>query len=330
MARYKGGFRKGTKVKLSKGVYSDGREYRMSVTSGVDNTDMKDLFSLPPDGCLRRLWYKKVLIEPDTALPEDIAKDFERYVCRLYYEQSKRYTKKANRDYRSRTYSYMISHISAFLTGKTTAKSVPGIIKVVTEPEYIRIQYEGIPEHWGLEIQHVITTNMFPWGCILVYCPFKAKVLAFDINADDDIAVEIVKACGDFWEDNVQKKTIPPSFNVDNECCMFCHWRITCHGEQYLVSKPNLQFEVAVNDLFNLQRHETLIAQTKKVIEKSAVGLLGTKKSVITPLGTISFGAKSQTKIDTQKLFKDHPEFKQVYGKPISIDEFKLIPWNKK
>jgi len=329
MARYKGGYKKGIKVKLGKGLYSDGREYRMSMTSGVDNSDMKDLFSLPPDGCLRRLWYKKVLIEPDTPVPEEVTKDFERYVCRLYYEQSKRYTKKANRDFRSRTYQYMIAHIGAFLTGKTRGKSVPGIIKVVTEPEYIRIQYDGLPESWKLEIQHAIVTNMFPWGCVIVYCPFVSKILSFDVNNDDDLATEIIKACGDFWEDNVQKKNIPPKFDVDNERCLFCHWRITCHGEKYLVTKSNAKIDATVNDLFNLQRHEAIISDAKRILEEIATGQMGTKKSVVTPLGAISHSLKAQTKIDTKKLFKDHPEFKQVYGKPIEVEEFKLTPWNK-
>ena len=334
MARYKehkGGFQRGRLVKLAKGVYTDSREYWMEETSGVNGKDMTDLYGLL-SGCQRKLWYRKTGATPNAPIKLNLTERYQKTVKDLYYTQTKRYANMPNRDFRSKEHKNMYCGYDIRLPAdkaKIGVKTIPGIIKVMPEPEYLKYKWTGLTGEISLEAQHIMYVTRSPWMVVLIFCPFISAILSYDIATDKAMIDNIITEVQEFWP-HVTENNPPPKLEVNNPKCFECNWRITCQGEEFMVpfDQNTLNLEKPVNDLLLLQFYQDTLTLTKAIIEKEVVrGLLG-KEKVITPLATVEYVTKTQRKIDTAKILQDNPDFKQNYGVPITTRELKIIPWN--
>ncbi len=323
----KGGFVRGAKVRIGKNKYSDGREYHIPPASGIDNSDMADLFCLPPAGCSRRLFYKKTLVAPDFPVEEFAVRPFLDLVEPVYYGKMKRYVRKPSRDFRSSTHKLMISHPSFLLVGDKRAGSIPAAVKVVPTAEFIRIQYSGLPEAWVLEAQHLALVKG-AWACVIVYCPFYSDILNYDIEGDPAVAQEILSAAKDFWV-CVEKQEAPPRFDKTDKRCFLCPFRIVCQGEEFRKPKADTKMNEIARRMIFLDDEAQSITDARKALQGESLRAMGSKYVVDTAYGTIDASTRKQVKIDTAKLFKDHPDLKKKYGKQVPVKEPKLVPWNK-
>ena len=329
MARYtRRGFNKGRRIKLGKGKYSDGREYHIDKNTGIDTTDVNDLFSLPPDGCLRRIYYRKTGMVRDT--PEKqviITKSHMLVISHLYMAQTGRKVQRTNKDYRSKISPHMIADFDVRIIGNAKSNTVPALVKIVTEQEYIRIKYGGLPELYRLQAQHASYVCNDKWAGVILYCPSRTKILSFDVPRDSQTDEHAVRACNDIW-DMIQHQELPKAFDIKNRRCLFCSWRITCKGDQYLVEKLKESYSEMADDMLVLQTIEEEIRLARENVQDSIIKQLNGRKQLITPFATIDYDEKEQWKIDTAKMLKELPDLKTRYGKKIITKKVSITPWN--
>lgn len=338
------------KVKLGKGKYKDGREYVIDRMSGIGSSDVADVFSLPPYGCARRLYYQKIGTQPDYELPKDETNYhirrgnmFERLAAEEYIKMTGRKAIKPNRAFRSDYHHYMIAHLDWLIVNKglpRKQRSCPLELKNPSKEHFLKIKMEGIPEYWLLQLQHQIYVKEAPWGSFGIMSPELAQMLpAFDLERDDALINKIIRAEGLMWDTILERKP-PEKLDIDDKRCAVCSWRVTCHGEisEFLEKASDWRY-IEDEDFQELTR---AYLELKKDIDNRSETLDMLKSTIQKKLEQYPDNSKFKTdwmKIynleykraswDVKRLALDHPELELNYKKISQVKQLRLVAINE-
>ncbi len=313
-------------------------------TKGIGGSDIHHLFSLKPYGCARKLWYEKRGIEPDYPFFGNKATErgskLEAIVANEYREETGRELRISQKCY---TYGgWATGHIDLKLTGgrdgsddSEEGSPNPGVleIKVPGMHMFRKIKREGLPGAYILQLQHYLMLTGWSWGSYAIFWADGWELLTFDVDKNDKLISEIVKAGTSFWND-VLGNNPPFRLKETDPRCGKCSYRTTCQGQHMLESAEEsektepveclaipLQEYLEAKEACN-QADENLTAikeRIKKYLGKTVEALTIGGKIIYRPIETMRW--------NTKLLEKDHPELVEKYkqksiSKPLRVYTF--------
>lgn len=310
-----------------------GSIFRIDPLTGISEYDMKDLFQLPPDGCQRRLFYQKINAPEDAFLAIDektrkkewtyfTAQDFLlTSLCLLRYNEGlNRKARKNNMDWRGRR-QFMIAKCPAYWL-RNVKQAVPLLITHLDDVDYFRLMNAPDTEI-TLQMQHTLSVRELPYmafgGISFNYLP----VVHYEIEADPAIQARIVEKCQDFWA--LKEKEEPPDkYDPSHRACLFCTYRVTCHGEKYRTRASALDDHIKRYITIQEEIERLTIANT---LAEQAIFNKLTDQKAESLWGKISVTTRSRVVIDQDRMFKEHPGLKKEYGVAKPINKLNFVPW---
>jgi putative phage-type endonuclease len=129
---------------------------------------------------------------------EAIAAD---YYAELTGRKLRRYT----RAYAHKQHSFIQGHIDRIVEGE----SVIAEIKCPSIAAYRKIQREGLPDSWQIQMQVYMGLSGHKQCVIIVFCADAWDLLHFELEFDEAIYTPAIAAGAKFWTDHVLTQTPP-------------------------------------------------------------------------------------------------------------------------
>lgn len=333
-------WQKGQKVKVSPGVYLDGREYVIDRRSGIGGSDVSNVLSLKPYGCARRLFYEKIGQQSDFPLPAENpnmrrGKLLEHVAADLYAEETGRRVWRPGRSFRSNQHPFMIANIDRFFSiagGKKKVGGKTGLpleIKCPSKAMFYKIKSEGMPDEYLLQHQHYLTVLQREWGSLSFFCAETTDTYNTDIAFDEPNSFELIRAEAAFWKMITEKKP-PATLSPDDERCPRCSWRVTCHGDLgiYLQPEPDMVWQTDLSELTqeyidlrsDIDEREEILKQLASTISQKMIA------SKIETNNARVYATSFQRRAWNNKLlYQEHPEISEQYSSAKEVRQLKII-----
>lgn len=294
----------------------------MNRQHSIGASDLDDVFGLDY-GCKRRLWYEKTGHEPDYPFRGNVhtwrGKLLESVGAELFEERAVCMLSDA----------HPLQHSEyPFITGTpdriryTNTKQEPVEIKCPGLRAWNKIQYEGMPYSYLLQLQQYIHLLNAEAGYFAILCIEKEDgFLPFEVKRNDELIEVIIAAQVAFWE-QVQQRIIPEELSDDDPRCPRCSYRATCKDAKLLdampeVGKIELRLDiaqpvdeyVAARDL--AREADAYLEQTKEALKKA----LGSTQVAEVDGRRIYYKESTSYWWDVKKLAKERQELVQDYMK---------------
>lgn len=311
---------------------------------GIDRTkcigasDVKDVFSLPPYGCRRRLWYEK------SGQPVDYPKTetehirrgllFEDFIATLYQRETKNRLVKLsgkNLPLRDSDHPFITAQPDRLLK----KDGAPFEAKCPGRRTFIKVKADGLQDEYILQVQQQIHITKTDYGVVAILCAETGDFLHFEQAREQGLIQEILRAEISFWQE-VQDKKSPERLDVSDTRCRRCEYRICCRGQALLDSVPAGDGELQTDtSLFGIlgqyaeakSIYEDAEAYLEEIKEKIRQALGGRMAVEVPGQGRVYYKPVESMRWDTKLLAARHPELttefrKKIITRPLNIHLF--------
>lgn len=215
-------------------------------------------------GCPRKLSYEKLGIEPDYAHTPETLRLFERghlmedVAAQRYSSKTGRRVFRSNLPYVSKEIAFARVNIDRNI--KADDRGVGRLeCKSANEHVFLRMQKEGLPSAYLLQIQHTLMVTGSTWGAFsVVEVPdyvdsvieqiadqrLRNRVLEtlypkfddfyFEVERNENLIATIFEAEQKFWNLIENGKLADPLPDIKDDRCSSCNFRRTCRGQAYV------------------------------------------------------------------------------------------------
>lgn len=214
-------------------------------------------------GCPRRLSYEKLDVRPDYEYTPETLRLFERghileeYAADKFVEKTGKRVFRSNFPWVSKQFPWMRCNIDRRI--KADDRGV-GVLECKSASEHVfgRMEQEGLPTAYALQLQHSIMAMDIQWGAFsVIESPdyldavieqmedgrLRRRVIetiaknfecfSFEVQRDDSLIGVIVEKERDFWSLIEDKKLANPLPEMNDERCRACPFRRSCRGAAY-------------------------------------------------------------------------------------------------
>src|SRR3989338_1898336 len=295
-------------------------------TLGIGGSEVKDVFSLKPYGCRRRLWYEKTgaTIDYPRLFNEHMQRGtvLEPFVASLYQKRTGnalvRIPKKAL-PLRKPLHPFISGHPDRI----HKKDGSPVEIKCPGRRVFMKIKAEGLQEDYILQLQQYIYLCNSGQGHYAIFCAETGDFLSFQQARQEGLIQEMIRAEVSFWTE-VQDNTPPPKLEIADARCGRCIYRITCQGQEIEeVSECSGELEIDLAPMPILQEYiqariiydeaEDYLGEVKGQIKEA----MGDRRAVEVPrVDRIYYSPLESKRWDTKALEAKHPEL---------MDKFKRV-----
>jgi len=202
---------------------------------GIGGSDIADLFSLPPYGCARKLWYEKTGKQPDypsknqDALQRGIA--MEPVIARLFAEKTGMQLFFEKDTVVSDHHPWAQAHVDTFAYTEE-GFAVPVEIKAPGREVFLQLRKKGAADGYILQVQHILSVCDMPFGYFVAHCAeFWTQLIHFKVEADKGVQDRIIERGEKFWNLNVLGGEEPDRLPASDKRCASCEFRRSCQGE---------------------------------------------------------------------------------------------------
>lgn len=130
----------------------------------------------------------------------------EHIAAELFTEETGRKLRRMTRDLIHPEYDFIRGHVDRIVEGE----GIVAEIKVVSVAMFRKLQREGLPENYIIQLQAYCGLGKYPKGIFIIFCPDQFDLISFDIEFDANIYNAAIQAAVTFWESHVLKG-VPPS-----------------------------------------------------------------------------------------------------------------------
>lgn len=304
-------------------------------TKFVGASDLADVFSLPPYGCIKRLQLKKTSVPTDYPEVENEhirrGKFYEPIALKEYKKQTGYKLMKAP-VLRHIEYPFMIAHPDALAEGKEyREKNFPVEVKCPTRRNFEKMKHEGLAEAYILQIQYQIALAKVSFGVSVNFCPETTELLPFNIYVDKDLIEMIFARVIEFWEKRVKGGEEARRLEPTDRRCQTCLWRKTCQGEAILKAIKNdvdqeglglpeiveMETDLTLTPLAEeYKQARAIMAEAEEYLEDVAGRVrqaMGDRVAVETLGNRIYYKSVESWRWDTKALSMAHPELENQF-----------------
>lgn len=311
----------------------DRSEWLAARRKGIGGSDEHHVYSEPPYGCARLLWFDKRGVEPDypgeyTALMER-GHDLEEPVAQLYARRTGR-TLIRRETLRSTEHPWALVNIDREIA--PIDDRGPGVLEIKTTNlwGFRKIKTEGLLPGYVLQLQHALLVTGLQWGAFAVCHPDSWQIVCFDVARDETLIASMIDAGARFWR-QVEHGPMPEALPEIDRRCQSCSWRRQCRGEALLKAAriPKDDAAMAIEQATDLDDIVADYREAKKVFDDAEETLdivkdalksrLGERQAVQTDGTRIYYREQVSMRVDSQGLRVKYPEiFKEVQKPSVS------------
>jgi radical SAM protein with 4Fe4S-binding SPASM domain len=314
-------------------------------SSGIGGSDTHHLFSLPPYGCERRLFYDKMRIEPDHPFHGNSAtlrgQRLEDFVADEYARETGHKIRRTQVR-RHPEHPELLVHCDRQIIGDPRG---PGYleIKVPGREAFYQLKRCGLQEAHILQMQHGLMVTGWRWGAYAVLHADTFDLIHFPVDRDEDLIASIKAKAIDAWQ-RIKHQEMPERLPLASRQCKQCPWRTTCQGEN-LKQEMKLanEFRKAVGlEINEVKDDEALVplvqhyAETREMADQAEALLeeakdaikvhLGDSQAAKCSAGKVYFTVTEQERIDTAGLRKKMPEVAKEFSRKSVVRSLRVYP----
>lgn len=278
---------------------SDRERFLAERRNGVGGSDVDDVFSLPPYGCARKLWYEKTGTTPDFELSNDailrgvalepLIRDIFRKKTGLLVEEVQEAFLDAHGD-------PMLVHVDGLVMQDGSVGVLE--IKAPGREGYQAVKRDGMPKGYILQLQHGMTVTGARFGFFIVHCAdYWSKPLIWRVEEDREMQEMIRQGCRDFWK-AVEAHQEPPRLDASDPRCKKCQFRATCQGEYLdalLEAAPEVERDPSIAgllaELLDAKSEEKAAGEVVDYLEAQVKAALGDRQVVDAPGARVYYKA---------------------------------------
>ena len=93
----------------------------------------------------------------------------------------------------------------------------PGVLEIKTANRFVlkKMQEEGLPKSYILQLQHYMGLCGTEWGAFAVLCPDPWSFLTFTVEFDEELYLRVRDVLENFWESHIQAQVPPVAAVID-------------------------------------------------------------------------------------------------------------------
>jgi putative phage-type endonuclease len=110
-------------------------------------------------------------------------------------------------------------------------------IKVLSRETFKKIQKEGMPDDYILQLQYGMAVSGLKWGAFAVYWADNDELLHWDMEADESLGLQLLDKAEVWWYSSVYGKSIPEALPLGSKACKECVFRVTCRSTNVVDEK---------------------------------------------------------------------------------------------
>jgi putative phage-type endonuclease len=198
----------------------------------IGGSDCADVFSLPPYGCSRKLWYEKTNAEPDYPKEDHFhfkrGKILEPLAAELYQEETGRKVRRNTQRLVDSEYPFMGALLDREILNDERGVGVLEI-KCPSLRMYQQVKREGSQEAYLLQAQHYLRVRKAAFGAFCFFSAELAEIFHFETARDEDLIKKVIEGEYAFWE-LVQRHEPPEKLLDGDKRCNKCIYQVTCKG----------------------------------------------------------------------------------------------------
>ena len=296
----------------------------------IGGSDIADVFSLPPYGCARRLWYVKTGVEPD--YPKDNfhlrrGKILEPVAAMLYAQETGHKIRKRNLRLIDEQYPFMSALLDREIVKDDRG---PGVLEIKCPGlrGFLDVKKKGAQEAYILQLQQYMRIRKAEWGAFCAFSAELAEIFHFEIMRDDELMEKVIEGEYAFWE-LVQRHTAPDKLDKKDKRCLKCTHGTTCQGitnDEYLAfANTDTSIELVLDE--DLERYTEEYWEVKAVKDEADEMMDGVKEKikmrmeVLAPKVQVGSSKVYYTdvvsnRIDSRRLKLEKPDIAKEYTKP--------------
>lgn len=306
---------------------------------GIGGSDVHHVFSEPPYGCARRLWFDKRDTPAD--YPESES-DLMRRGKRLEDLAAEEYAQKTGRKIETRlamqspTHSWARVNIDREIVGDDRG---PGVLEVKTHGEWLwrKVKYDGLQPAHILQVQHALFVTGYSWGSYAILHPDSWRLLYFDVERDDALIATIVDAGERFWR-QVEHGPMPDPLPEIDKRCASCPWRRQCRGDGILKAanlprddeRDPLDRDEDLAPILADYREALAIADdanaTVDAIKNAIRARMGARTAIECDVGRVYYRPRVSQRVDTAALKSKHPDIYKAVVRPSESRPLRIYP----
>jgi len=304
-------------------------EFLAERQTGVGGSDAASVFSLPPYGCARRLWYEKrgtpADNERDVTGPMIRGQKLEAIIAEEYAERTGRQIEPAPTARHPEMPEWMVHR--DFITWASEENPAPEgcagpgplSVKTASRDVFFKMKREGLSDGYILQLQSEIGVTAASWGSFVLLWPDGWKILWWDVTRDDELIAYIRKGVENFWH-LVQDGPPPDRLDVSDPRCDGCEYEASCQGAEM---QRLIQIQGAIPDadpslaglVAEYQEANRIVKDAEEYKSEVAEQLrqsVGDRIKVVVPIAgfrkpaTIHF--KPNMEWDTERLERERPD----------------------
>lgn len=223
----------------------------------------------------------------------------EEIAAREYAEKTGKNLRRKNMALVHPKYEFLRGHVDRLVEGKNRIAE----IKCPSVGSFARIQREGVPDSWIVQLQAYLMLSGKPAGEYIVFNADKWELLNFELVADIEMQVTIVDVSVRFWREHIETGTPPRTSELD---------------------KPKLEFAKVGGDVLQISDPEFIEAaqllQEAKQLELDGKELYDiAKQRIVKMVGGFGkfqggnlrlsyYESAGHTSFDKKHLAAEHPE----------------------
>jgi predicted phage-related endonuclease len=301
-------------------------------------------------GCTRRLVYDKRGIKPDFPRTKDQLEilqrgtELEELVVFKFQKETGLKVRCVNSPQFSKSSPHagvnldrMITtpdpEVLAKLFGTEMAAKMtgPGVLECKTANEFVfaKIEKNGAPKDYVLQMQHSLAVKNWHWGifAVLGYGPALWRLMLFPMFRDEALVETILNRVEEVWG-VIENGPYPDALPQPDKRCKSCQFRKTCLGSSFMAPAEDGGDYVEDESLGEIvghflaaKREADEFGKIKDTIAGQLKKLLGDRQHVLVSAlnSRIRFVPTEQERIDTDALRAKYPAIAKECSKKVPV-----------
>lgn len=244
----------------------------------------------------------------------EAGKRLEPVIAEWFEDKTGLKTAKVNAILQHPEYPFMLANIDRRIVGRSEG------LEIKTASEYFKKEWEGdeVPLPYLLQCNHYMAVTGYDawWIAVLIG---GNKLVYKKIERDEEVIRLLIEKEKEFWEQHVEAN-VPPEYDSSDNCTNYLHeqFRQSVPGEIALPS----QAEDLIQGYLHAKEQIEFFSELKKKYENQLKGLLGEYEVGTFQDYKITWKRYEQSRFDSQRFKKDHPDLYAQYQKSVSMSKF--------
>lgn len=303
----------------------DEEAWKVARNRGIGGSDIGAIMGVSPFTSARQVYLQKVGMYPAEFEPGAAAQERMRFghllepvVAQEFSVRTGLKVIEAGATLVHKDYDWALANVDRLIVDDN---NVPyGVLEIKTAGEYQKDDWdEGeIMMSYQYQLQWYLFVTGLPVGHFAALVGGN-KFFTYEVRRNDELIADMLEKVSSFWYDNVLKLQEPPMQAADTEFVNKTNLNVVKGSE--MVSTDGLVDDLA-ETIVHCKAQIKELEKTLEMAQNQIKDLMKENEVLYTPGHVVKWSPRKQTRLDTDAIKADYPEFLQRYPKVV---EFRVM-----